>query len=305
MDKADLLISVIIPAYNYAHHLPRALDSVLVQAAADVELIVVNDGSTDGTASVLQNYQFRNPGLRVIHQSNSGAAAARNRGVLEARGCYALMLDADDELVDGAIDCLRSLVEAQPQAGLFLGGQVSVFPDGAERLRSPSPVPAESPRQLIERYLLKKALSISHGCSLFRRDLLCERPYPEDLRKGEDIAVFAYLLVSAPVVTTARPLARIHKHEDSLRHSRENEHEYAMKMVERVFEKLPDECQDLRKRYMAQRYLSLFRSARNAGEADLAKEYYRKAFRLSPAQALRWTYLTKALSTFVRGSPRR
>ena len=273
---SDVLISVIVPAYNYAHLLPRALDSVLAQWAEDIELLVVNDGSQDNSAEVLAEYQARHPQLQVVHQANAGAAAARNHGIRLARGRYALLLDADDELVADAFASLRTVLKDNPQAGLVLGAQLSVTPDGRERLRLPTPA-SGTPRQLIQRYLLEKKISISHCCTLFRRDLLLQRPYPESLRSGEDIPVFAYLLVSAPVALTNQPLARIYKHADSLRHNR------------------ADECQPLRQRYEAQRYLSLFRAALLAGDQANARRYYRHALGLSPWQALRWSYLKKAL----------
>ena len=294
VDREQVLISVIVPAYNYAHLLPRALDSVFVQWAADIELLVVNDGSQDNTAEVLTEYQARHPQLQVIQQSNAGAAAARNHGIRLARGRYALLLDADDELVADAFASLRSVLQANPQAGLVLGAQLSVTADGRERLRLPTPAKG-TPAQLIKRYLLEKKISISHCCTLFRRDLLLQRPYPESLRSGEDIPVFAYLLVSAPVALTNQPLARIYKHADSLRHNRADEEAVAQGMLREVFASLPAECQPLRQRYEAQRYLSLFRAALLAGDPGNARRYYRHALRLSPMQALRWSYLKKAL----------
>ena len=298
-EPVEPLISVVIPAYNYARLLPRALDSVLAQGAEDVELIVVNDGSSDHTGDVLADYATRHPRLRVIHQANAGAAAARNRGIGLARGSHVLLLDADDELLPNALATLRKLVAAHPRAGMFLGAQLSVYSDGRERLRLPSPVPVASPAQLARRYLLQKRLSVSHGCSLFRRDLLLQRPYPENLRAGEDIPVFFFLLVSAPVVITREPLARIHKHADSLRHDRDQEEERAATMVREVFAALPASCQSLRKRYAAQRYLSLFRAAVLAGDKATARRFYRSAVHLSVAQALRWTYLRKAIRLFA------
>ncbi|MCR4508392.1 glycosyltransferase [Pseudomonas sp. 32.2.56] len=294
------LISVVIPTYNYGHLLPRALDSVFVQWAGDIELIVVDDGSLDDTHAVLAEYESRYPGLCVIRQDNAGAAAARNRGIREARGPYVLLLDADDELLPEALGVLRSLVQKNPQAGMFLGAQVSVYADGRERLRLPSPVPAGSPVQLARRYLLEKRISISHCCSLFRRSLLLERPYPESLRTGEDIPVFAYLLVSAPVITTREPLARIYKHADSQRHNRVDEERYAQLMLAEVFSSLPAECARLRNRYESQRYLSLFRSALLASDRALAQRFYLRALRLSPMQALRWSYVRKALRLLLK-----
>ena len=142
---SDFLISVIVPAYNYAHLLPRALDSVLAQWAGDIELLVVNDGSQDNTAEVLAEYQARHPQLQVVHQANAGAAAARNHGIRLARGRYALLLDADDELVPDAFASLRTVLQANPQAGLVLGAQLSVTPDGRERLRLPTPASGTPP----------------------------------------------------------------------------------------------------------------------------------------------------------------
>lgn len=294
-----VLISVVVPAYNYAHLLSRALDSVLGQWADDLELVVVNDGSTDGTADLLVDYQNRYPQLQVLTQANAGAATARNNGIKLAQGRYALMLDADDELLPQAVACLRDVIAANPQAGLILGAQLSVYPDGRERLRLPTPVPSASAHQLIKRYLLQKRISITHCSSLFRRDLLLQRPYPQSLRTGEDIPVFAYLLVSAPVTTTNQALARIYKHADSLRHNRNDEEVVAQGMLREVFASLPAECQSLRKRYEAQRYLSMFRAAQLNSDSATARRFYRHALKLSPMQALRWSYLRKALRLLV------
>jgi glycosyltransferase involved in cell wall biosynthesis len=296
--SAKPLISVVIPTYNYGHLLPRALDSVLIQQAADIELIVVDDGSGDGTVEVLAGYRARYPYLKVVRQANAGAAAARNHGIREAGGRYVLLLDADDELLDGALDELRRLVGERPDSGMVIGAHISVYPDGRERMRPPTPVAAGSPRQLTHRYLLGKSISISHGCSLFRRDLLLQRPYPDSLRTREDIPVFAYLLVSAPVLSTSKPLARIYKHADSLRHNRESAEAYALGAVHEVFAGLPDECQPLRRRYTAQSYLSLFRAALQAGDMSEARRFYAKALCLSPMQAMRLSYLRKGLRLF-------
>ncbi len=300
MPTAEVLISVVVPAYNYAHLLPRALASVFCQWADDIELIVVNDGSTDDTLAVLSGLRERHPQLQLIDQANAGAAAARNHGIRRACGRYVLLLDADDELLPNALQVLRGVLRDNPDAGLVLGAQISVDPDGRERLRLPTPVPAASAYELARRYLLQKRISISHCCTLFSRALLLQRPYPEHLRTGEDIAVFTYLLVNAKVAVTPQPLARIHKHADSLRHNRHNEEEIALGMVREVFASLPAECQPLIKRYTAQRYLSLFRAALLAGDIRQARHFYLTALGLSPLQAARWTYLRKALRVLVK-----
>ena len=89
------LVSVIVPAYNGERHIRQCVESVLAQTLADFELICVNDGSTDGTGSLLDDMAARDDRMRVIHQENKGEGAARNAGLDVARGRYLASLDAD------------------------------------------------------------------------------------------------------------------------------------------------------------------------------------------------------------------
>lgn len=95
-------LSIIIPAYNAEAYLPHCLDSILAQERQDCEVIVVDDGSTDGTAALLERY----PDVKVVHQENRGMGTARNRGLDEARGEYILFVDSDDLLTDDALETL-------------------------------------------------------------------------------------------------------------------------------------------------------------------------------------------------------
>ena len=89
-------ISVIIPTYNNALWLERSLDSLVGQTYSNIEIIVVNDGSSDNTHEVLTSYVERNPGIKVIHKENGGVTSARLRGITEATGEWIGFLDADD-----------------------------------------------------------------------------------------------------------------------------------------------------------------------------------------------------------------
>lgn len=100
-------ISIIIPVYNAEKYLRRGLDSLLAQTCGDWEAVCIDDGSTDGSAAVLEEYAARDARFRVLRQENSGVSAARNRGIQEARGEWVTFLDADDwfspELVGGLL----------------------------------------------------------------------------------------------------------------------------------------------------------------------------------------------------------
>ena len=98
--------SIIIPAYNAEAYLSRCLDSIFSQEFDDYEVIVINDGSSDGTAVLLERYTSKYPNLHVLAQSNQGMATARNRGLDAAQGDYILFVDSDDELMPQALSSL-------------------------------------------------------------------------------------------------------------------------------------------------------------------------------------------------------
>lgn len=94
----DILISVIIPVYNSEKFLERSVQSVLCQMNGSVELILVNDGSTDGSAALCDQYAAQHKNVRVIHKENGGVSTTRNAGIAAANGAYLMYLDADDYL---------------------------------------------------------------------------------------------------------------------------------------------------------------------------------------------------------------
>lgn len=100
------MISVIIPVYNTEKYLERCLDSVVKQQFKDIEIICVDDGSTDSSLSILRNYANKNSKIKIIHQENKGLSAARNTGLENSKGEYVLFVDSDDELEINAIDNL-------------------------------------------------------------------------------------------------------------------------------------------------------------------------------------------------------
>lgn len=110
-------ISIIIPAYNQAEYLEDAIESAYNQTQPAHEIIVVNDGSTDNTREVAERYMFRDFPLldspvKVINQVNKGLSSARNTGIMNATGDYCLFLDADDMLMENAIDVItRKILE--------------------------------------------------------------------------------------------------------------------------------------------------------------------------------------------------
>ncbi len=111
------LVSIVIPAYNAAAYVRDAVDSALAQTYAEKEVIVVDDGSTDGTAKVLAPY--RDAGVIVyIHQENKGLSAARNAGIRAAKGEFVALLDADDIFLPNKIERQAAYLLAHPECGV-------------------------------------------------------------------------------------------------------------------------------------------------------------------------------------------
>ncbi|MNQ55577.1 GalNAc(5)-diNAcBac-PP-undecaprenol beta-1,3-glucosyltransferase [compost metagenome] len=300
MSSAKPLLSVVIPAYNYATVLPRAVESVLSQATPEVELWVVDDGSSDDTPAVFASLSQRyGAAFQGVRQVNTGPSAARNKGVQLAQGRYVLLLDADDELAPDVLPDLCERLRAQPDVGLWLAGHVAVQPDGREREYRASSVPGDALLRL-KGYLLDKQIALSHGACVFLRELLLERPYPEHLRHSEDIPVFAYCLTRRRVEVLDLLLARIHKHPDSLRHNADAARRVGLALVDEVFLKLSTNLQSLKPAYRAQRCLSLFRTCLLASDRDNARDYYREAVRTDWRVLLKWSYTRKAIRLWLR-----
>ena len=104
-------ISVIVPVYRVEDYLPRCLDSILEQDYRDLEVILIDDGSPDGCGSICDAYAARDSRIRVIHQENGGAAAAKNSGLKIATGKYLAFADSDDYLEPGAYSHMLRLME--------------------------------------------------------------------------------------------------------------------------------------------------------------------------------------------------
>lgn len=163
------LVSVVIPAWNSARTLPRAIDSVLAQTWTRREIIVVDDGSSDDSLALLAGYGEQ---LRVISQANGGPSSARNRGLREARGRYVAFLDADDHWLPEKLERQVALLESRPDLG-FCSTATAVVDMRGEPVRDWPCCNVGEP--LLETLFMQSAaVSGSTSGVLARRELLLE-----------------------------------------------------------------------------------------------------------------------------------
>lgn len=205
-------ISVVVPLYNKAEYIRRCLDSVTNQTFTDFELIVVDDGSTDGGASLVAEIQDRR--LSLISRENGGAAAARNTGIAAATTPLVAFLDADDEWMPDFLAAVMQLAKEYPEAGLYATGYRRTFDDG-RCLERTLRLPGAKLTSISEKYLtyVQEGDYVLCSALAIRRCVLDHvGTFPEGLTIGEDIDLWARIALRFPVAYDARILATYHSH---------------------------------------------------------------------------------------------
>jgi glycosyltransferase involved in cell wall biosynthesis len=185
-------VSVIIPTHNRADVLGRAIASVLGQTWTDLELVVVDDGSTDETASVLA--EFDDPRLTGMHQENKGVSSARNRGIAASSGRFIALLDSDDSWMP---DKLEKQVRFMAESGFEISQTDEIWIRNGARV-NPRFKHAKPAGWFLERSL--ELCLISPSCVMFSRDLWDELgPFDERLPACEDYSLWLRVGARHPV----------------------------------------------------------------------------------------------------------
>lgn len=191
-------ISVIIPIYNTRAYLKRCLDSVCNQIYRNLEIICVDDGSTDGSAQIADNYAVRDARVRVIHKENGGESAARNVGLKVATGDYIAFVDCDDWL---ELDMYESMMNAMNtwNVDLVATGYFMDTDSESKEIKNKSNIenPLFGRKKLFQYVYIRdeyRGVTSWIWCKLFKRELLQEKGewilFDEGVRFGADIYFF-------------------------------------------------------------------------------------------------------------------
>jgi glycosyltransferase involved in cell wall biosynthesis len=194
-----LKIGVVTPAYNAAATIGVAIASLIAQSHKDWAMVVVDDGSTDGTADVVA--AVSDPRIRMVQQANAGVSAARNRGALEAGGEAVLFLDADDFLAPDALARLAAALDAVPRAVASYGGYGFVTADAAPGAKAFGLKSFGAGSGELLEALLERNLFANGGHVLIRRTALdAMNGFRSDLVFGEDWEFWVRLALRGPFV---------------------------------------------------------------------------------------------------------
>ncbi|UNK45814.1 glycosyltransferase family 2 protein [Arthrobacter sulfonylureivorans] len=206
-----LTVSVVVPVFNRVGTVERALRSVLEQHPAVHEVIVVDDGSTDGTPDVVAAMAAEDGRIRCLHQTNQGASAARNRGIAEATGQLVAFQDSDDEWLPGKI--ARQLEAREHSGPGFVFCRLAIHQPGARTMTVPSP------RRTPGKYALLWENFISTQTVLVDRAVLAETPgFDIRLRRLQDWDLWLEILKrpAVPLVFVPEVLVHAYRQPDSL-----------------------------------------------------------------------------------------
>lgn len=220
-------ISVIVPAFNAAWCVGRALDSVLAQTRQPAQIVVVDDGSTDATAALLAGYGRR---IEVIRQANAGMSAARNTGLRAARGELVAFLDADDWWRPRKLEVQVELLGRHPEIG-FCSVAADLQGPGGEALGTWRCAGAEG--DLVERLLAGEAVVAGGASSVMARASLlgAAGPFDPSLRGAEDADFWVRLAALAPYACIPEPLVVVTRNPASVSSNRDAMLEGALRML--------------------------------------------------------------------------
>lgn len=200
-------VSIVMPCYNAAAHLPASVGSVLAQTFPDWELIAVDDGSTDGTQAWLKAQADRR--IRTLSQPNRGVSAARNAGLATAKGRYVAFLDADDTWSPHFLEHMLTALESRSDAVLaYCGWQNLGLPGG----RGEPFVPPDYENAAKAETLFAGCRWPIHAALVRREAVLAANGFDPTLKNAEDYALWLRVATTAPIVRVPEVLAFYHFH---------------------------------------------------------------------------------------------
>lgn len=232
-------VSVVIPAYNAAWCVRRAIDSVLAQTYRDFELLVIDDGSTDDTPSVLLGY---GTAIRIIRQPNGGLSSARNAGIRAARGDFVAFLDADDWWLPRKLELQVELLRSQPELG-FCSSAARVQ-DAEGQLLGIWVCPDIGEAFIADLFRSNGDVAGSGSAVMARRELFSQvGGFDETLRSLEDIDMWMRLAAITKYGCIPEPLTVILKSPGSMSRNLDVMRSSAIRVMKKNRQLLPTDLQ--------------------------------------------------------------
>lgn len=214
-------LTIIIPLFNKELSIKRAITSVLQQSSGVFELIIVDDGSTDNSLAVAE--QFDDPRIKIISQKNQGVSQARNTGIKAANSEYLCFLDADDAWHPHFLEEITTLINFNNDAGIYCVRYAEVDEFGQQFIGNLTNISSDFRGQLTDFFISYKEnrslICSSNTC--LRKDFLEKiGNFPTQAKLGEDIFVWLSIALIAPVMFSAKLSSLVYRNAENRSHSR-------------------------------------------------------------------------------------
>jgi glycosyltransferase involved in cell wall biosynthesis len=289
------MVTVVIPAFNAEQYIGEALESVRNQTLGDVEVFLVDDGSTDGT--LLEAERFAGSlDLTIVRQGNAGPSAARNIGIRRARGRYCAFLDADDVMLPELLAAQTLFLESDPDLGFVLT-DVMTFDERGIRHRRRWNFSESYVGTVLDRLLLENFVTTSSVMARTER-LLEAGLFPEDRRVAEDYELWLRMAARWKVGIIARPLVRYRYCSGSLSSDKTFGARSTLVVIEAFWREHPDYLRShphVRRRSLARHLLNAGSAAFGQGKRSTALGYLLRSLRHDPWTASVWKSLAKTI----------
>lgn len=195
-------VSMIIPVYNAQTYLPRCLDSIVGQTHKDLEILLVNDGSTDNSLAICEEYAAKDERIRILSDKNQGVSTARNKGIEQATSDYILFVDSDDEVHPQMVETLlyfSQQEDADVTVGRlhFIDEKTSV---DIQHIASPN-IEHWDNELALKHYLETTKASFFPVAKLYKRQVIGDERYPIHYKMAEDALFITNLYLSKPLKT--------------------------------------------------------------------------------------------------------
>lgn len=249
MENKDL-ISVVVPVYNAEKYLEACLDSILTQTYENIEVILVDDGSTDGSLAICDRYSDKDSRVKVFHYENAGAAQARNRGADNSSGQYLAYVDSDDTISEDYIENLYELI-IEHDADIAVCGYKTIYEsESLDTVEEPLLIGEDkvcTGVQAMEKLLYQKGLMSVPWGNLAKRDIWNKVSFPTGTRAEDVGTMYKFYLAADRVIISEKPMYNYYlrsnntifnvttqyaKNTDYYKHSRE--------IIRYVIEKYPE-----------------------------------------------------------------
>jgi glycosyltransferase involved in cell wall biosynthesis len=279
-------LSVIIASYNHEKYIEKTLKSIEEQTFQDFEIIIIDDGSPDGTVEAAKRANTR---AKIIVQENQGVDAARNRGIEMAQGQYMCFIDSDDLEIPDRFERQVKMLDSDPETGLVFA-DVLIIDSNDKVLNKMSEVYPVLPGDVAVN-IIKHYCFIPFATVMVRRDIFLHTGLFNAYRQAMGHTKWIEIAHLSKVAYDSKPLACWRKHTSNTSRATKKEDYYEWTRIEltKVLDKYPDLRQKvgekaIRKRFAKSHFLTGFFMAVE-GDIKKARHYYYKALKMDPLNA--------------------